>query len=143
MEELNEPFCDFSTNTHKHSDLTQQIIGIFYEVYNILGYGFLEKVYENALALRLRKAGRKVTQQQPITVHFDNHVIGEYCADIVVDDIIIIELKAVTQLAPEHHAQLLNYLKATQYEVGLLLNFGPKPQVARKAYDNNRKKLGR
>jgi GxxExxY protein len=143
MEELNEPSQAYSPETHKHGALTEQIIRIFYDVYNTLGHGFLEKVYENALALRLRKAGLKVVQQQPITVYFDNEVVGEYFADLIVDDTIVIELKAAAQLAPEHHAQLLNYLKATLYEVGLLLNFGPKPELVRKAYDNARKRIGR
>ncbi len=124
---------------HKHGDLTRKIIGIFYDVYTALGYGFLEKVYENAMALRLRKAGLEAVQQRPIAVRFDGEIVGEYFADIVVNDAVIVELKAAGQLAGEHHAQLLNYLKATPYEVGLLLNFGPKPQVVRKVFDNPRK----
>lgn len=123
----------------KHGDLTRKIIGVFYGVYNELGYGFLEKVYENALIIRLRKAGLRAVQQQPIKVLFDGEVVGEYFADIVVNDAVIVELKAAAQLAGEHHAQLLNYLKATPYEVGLLLNFGPKPQIVRKVFDNPRK----
>jgi GxxExxY protein len=99
--------------------------------------------HENALAIRLRKAGLKAAQQHPITVFFDDEIVGEYFADLVVADLILIEIKAAAQLAPEHHAQLLNYLKATSYEVGLLLNFGPQPQVVRKAYDNTRKRIGR
>ena len=126
--------------TYKHSELTKQIIGIFYDVYNILGYGFLEKVYENALAMRLRQAGYDVQQQVPINVYFDGVIVGEYYADLVVDNKIIIELKAVKTLSEAHKAQLLNYLLATKYEVGLLLNFGPEPKVIRKAYNNSRKK---
>jgi GxxExxY protein len=125
--------------TGKHREITEKIIRVFYGVYNELGYGFLEKVYENALALRLRKGGLAAVQQQPIAVLFDGEIVGEYFADIVVNDAVIVELKAAAQLAGEHHAQLLNYLKATPYEVGLLLNFGPKPQIVRKVYDNPRK----
>ena len=140
MNELHEPPVSYDAASYKHSNLTKQIIGIFYDVYNILGYGFLEKVYENSLAIRLQKAGLTVDQQKPIKVYFDGQVVGEYFADLVVNDLIILEVKAVQKLAEEHEAQLINYLKATTYEVGLLLNFGPEPQVVRKAYDNRRKK---
>jgi GxxExxY protein len=139
MEELREPGVVYDAANYKHTALTKQIIGIFYEVYNALGHGFLEKVYENATALRLRKAGFNVTQQQPIRVFFDGEVIGEYFADLVVNDLIIVELKAAKDLAEEHEAQLLNYLKASEYEVGLLFNFGPRPKFSRKAYDNSNK----
>ncbi len=125
----------------KHHEITQRIIGIFYEVYNVLGYGFLEKVYQSAMELRLNKAGLSVAPQHPIEVHFDGQVIGEYFADLVVEEKIIIELKAVQQLTAEHEAQLLHYLRATGYEVGLLLNFGPRPEIHRKVYDNAKKKL--
>ncbi len=140
MEELHEPAATYDTEEYKHSELTRRIIGIFFDVYNALGYGFLEKVYENAMALRLRKAGFRVVQQQPIKVYFDGEVIGEYAADLVVNDLVLVELKAARELADEHEAQLLNYLKATEYEVGLLLNFGPKPKFVRKAYDNANKR---
>lgn len=123
----------------KHSDLTEQIIGAFFKVYNTLGYGFSEKVYENALGLELRKLGLKAEQQKKILVYYHSQVVGEYFADIVVNEIVIIELKAIRQLLEEHEAQLLNYLKATQIEVGLLLNFGPKAEHKRKVYDNVRK----
>ena len=123
----------------KHSDLTEKIIGAFFKVYNQLGYGFSEKVYENALAIELRKLGLNAIQQDPITVHYEGSIIGEYTADILVNDAVLLELKAVRQLCAEHEAQLLNYLKATSVEVGLLLNFGPKPQHMRKIYDNERK----
>lgn len=139
MEELREPGVVYDAANYKHTVLTKQIIGIFYEVYNALGHGFLEKVYENATALRLRKAGFNVTQQQPIRVFFDGEVIGEHFADLVVNDLIIVELKAAKDLAEEHEAQLLNYLKASEYEVGLLSNFGPRPKFSRKAYDNSNK----
>ncbi len=123
----------------KYADLTEKIIGAFFTVYNRLGYGFSEKVYENALVLELRKLGLKVEQQKRITVYYNGQVVGEYLADIVVNEAVLIELKAVRQLLKEHEAQLLNYLKATMIEVGLLLNFGPKAEFKRKVYDNDRK----
>ena len=109
------------------------------KVLNKLGYGFAEKVYENSLAIELRKMGLKTTQQQSITVYYDGAVVGEYFADMVVNDAVMLELKAARQLADDHEAQLLNYLKATTIEVGLLLNFGPKPEVRRKLYENSYK----
>ncbi len=123
----------------KHSDLTEKIIAAFYQVYNQLGYGFSEKVYENALVLVLNKLGFKAEQQKPILVYFDGEVVGEYYVDILVNEIVVLELKACKNLLEEHEAQLLNYLKATPIEVGLLLNFGLKPQIVRKVYDNHRK----
>jgi len=126
-------------NDFKHLELTEKIIGIFYEVYNKLGYGFLEKVYENAMVIELRKAGIKAEAQLPVSVKYDGESIGEYTADILVEDKAILELKAVKTLSAEHEAQLLNYLKATEIEIGLLFNFGPKPEIRRKAYDNSRK----
>jgi GxxExxY protein len=123
----------------KYEELTEKIIRAFYTVYNALGYGFLEKVYENALVIELRKMGLRVVTQYPINVYYDGQVVGEYFADILVEDLVIIELKAVRRLLKEHEAQLLNYLNATSYEVGLLLNFGPEPQIKRKVFDNERK----
>lgn len=123
----------------KHSDLTERIIGAFFEVYNELGYGFSENVYENALSLQLIYQGLKVEHQKPVKVYYLGQVIGQYLVDMLINDAVILELKAVRQVLEEHEAQLLNYLKATQYEVGLLLNFGPKAQYIRKVYDNNRK----
>jgi GxxExxY protein len=120
-------------------DITQQIIKAFYAVYNTLGYGFLEKVYENAMAIELRHLGLHVVAQAGIDVYYAGSHIGQYSADLLVNDQVLIELKAARTLLPEHEAQLLNYLKATPYEVGLLLNFGPKPQIKRKVYDNERK----
>ncbi len=122
--------------TGKHADLTQKIIGVFFKVYNTLGYGFSEKVYENALVLELKKLGFEIRQQHPITVYYEGVEVGGYFADIIVNDVVILELKAMRQLLPEHEAQLLNYLKATTIEVGLLLNFGPKAETKRKIYDN-------
>lgn len=126
-------------NPYKHQDITEIIIKAFYVVYNTLGYGFSEKVYENALALELRRMGLKVMQQAPIRVYYAGELVGEYFADLIVADAVLVELKAVHELAELHEAQLLNYLKATLFEVGLLLNFGPKPQVKRKIFDNERK----
>jgi len=123
----------------KHAELTEKIIGAFYAVYRHLGYGFSEKVYENSLALELRKLGLQVEQQKPIEVYYDGQVVGEYFVDILVNETVILELKAAHQLAKDHEAQLLNYLKATTVEVGLLLNFGPKAEFKRKVYDNDRK----
>ena len=124
----------------KHRDITDKILHAFFKVvYPELGYGFLEKVYENALVFALRQMGLKVEQQVKILVFFANQVVGEYYADLLVEDCVIVELKAAQSIAPEHEAQLLNYLRATPYEVGLLLNFGPKPEFRRKAFDNNRK----
>lgn len=123
----------------KHADITGKIIGAFFKVYNTLGYGFNEKVYENALAIELRKAGLKVVKQQEIVVYYDGENVGDYRTDIIVADVVIVELKAVRELTEEHEAQLLNYLKATTIEVGLLLNFGVKAEHKRKVYDNERK----
>jgi len=118
----------------KHKELTGNIINAFYQVYNTLGYGFLEKVYENALAHELRKRGFKVTQQTPLTVFYDGVVVGEYFADLFVDDSVILELKAADAIAKKHESQLINYLKASNIDVGLVLNFGPKPDISRKVY---------
>jgi GxxExxY protein len=120
----------------KHSDITGKVIGAFFKVYNQLGYGFTEKVYENALTIELRRIGLQAEQQKPIMVYYNGQVVGEYFADILVNDSVILELKATRQILDEYEAQLLNYLKATPIEVGLLLNFGPKAKHLRKTYDN-------
>ena len=126
----------------KHKDISDKILLTFFKVvYPQLGYGFLEKVYENALFLALRNLGLEVRQQAKIWVYFQDQVVGEYYADLLVEDAVIVELKAASQLTKEHEAQLLNYLRATQHEVGLLLNFGPKPDFCRKAFDNDRKTI--
>ncbi len=124
---------------YKHTNLTQKIIEIFYKVYNTLGYGFLEKVYERAMILELKKAGIPSVSQFPIQVTYDGQIIGEYYADIMVDNKVIVEIKASKDLTQANEAQLLNYLKATQIEVGLLFNFGPEPKIKRKAFDNKYK----
>jgi GxxExxY protein len=123
----------------RHKELTDAVLCCFYTVYNALGFGFLEKVYENALLLELEKRGFKAVAQHPISVRYDGRAVGEYFADILVNGLLIIEIKAVRNLLSEHEAQLVNYLKATDKEVGLLLNFGPSPQVKRKAFDNENK----
>ena len=122
-----------------HNELTEKIIKGFYEVYNDLGFGFLESVYEKSLSLVLSEYGLDVKSQYPIIVNFRTKIVGEFRADLVEEDKIIVELKAVKTLLPEHEAQLLNYLKATRYEVGLLLNFGNRPQIKRLIFDNKRK----
>lgn len=129
----------YSASLYKHSDLTEQIIGAFYAVYSALGYGFLENVYVQALMIELKHRGMKVRDEVPIHVYYAGQLVGEYFADLVVNDLVILEIKAARALIAEHEAQLLNYLKATPYEVGLLLNFGPKPETKRRSFDNNRK----
>jgi GxxExxY protein len=124
----------------KYEDVTERAIGAFYQVYNTLGWGFLEKVYQNALAIELDKRGLRYVPQAKLDVYYDNQPVGEYFADFLVEDCVILELKAVEQLAPEHEAQLVNYLKASTIDVGLLLNFGPKPQVRRKIFETARMK---
>jgi GxxExxY protein len=126
-------------NNYKHTHLTDQIIKAFYTVYNKLGYGFLEKVYVNALLIELKKMGIPAEVQYAIKVYYDGNVVGEYFADILVDRLVIVEAKAAKTIASDHEAQLLNYLKATDIEVGLLLNFGPKAEFKRKAFENSRK----
>lgn len=116
----------------RDEDLTQQIIGCAYKVHNALGPGFLEKVYENALRIELEKLGLRVKQQEPIRVQYEGQVVGEYYADLWVDERVVVELKAGQALAKEHEVQLVNYLTATRIDHGLLLNFGPSVQVKRK-----------
>jgi GxxExxY protein len=124
-----------------HKDLTDRLIAAFYDVYNVLGYGFLEKVYQNALYIELISRGFHVEPQKRIKVFYKGREVGDYIADMVIDEKIIIELKAHEYLLQEHENQLINYLRATDKEIGLLLNFGPKPEFRRKAFDNNRKNL--
>ena len=127
------------TDFYKHKELTDAVICCFYTVYNTLGYGFLEKVYENALLIELEKRGIRAQPQFPVPVYYDGKSVGEYFCDILIEDVVIVEIKATRNLVPEHEAQLLNYLRATDKEVGLLLNFGPSPQIKRKAFDNAKK----
>jgi len=121
-----------------HVQITSDIINAFYKVYNTLGYGFLEKVYENALAMELAARGHVVKQQLPIQVYYEGKAVGEYFADMLIDDKVLVELKAAESLAKEHEAQLLNYLKATKIEIGLLLNFGKEPHFKRKIFSNQK-----
>ncbi|MDQ6786367.1 MAG: GxxExxY protein [Acidobacteriota bacterium] len=124
----------------KHRELTDKIIGTFYEVYNELGFGFLESVYETALKMALEGKDLKVARQVPVPVWFRGQKIGDFAADLLVENNVILELKAVRSLDESHQAQLLNYLRATEIEVGLLLNFGQRPEFKRLAFDNHRKK---
>ena len=123
-----------------HENLTGQIIKAFYKVYNELGYGFLERVYEKALALELESMGLRVGRQRPIKVYYLGREVGDYYADLIVEGLVIIELKCADAMCEAHEAQLLNYLKATDVEVGLLLNFGPKPAFRRKIFTNDKKR---
>ncbi len=122
-----------------HRETTDQIIKAFYKVYNTLGFGFLEKVYENALSAELITRGFQVESQKRLEVYYEDQLVGEYFADVVVEEKIILELKSAESLHPAHEAQLMNYLKATEIEVGLLLNFGVKPEFKRKLFTNPRK----
>lgn len=124
---------------HLHEDLTEKVIRCFYKVYNTLGFGFLEKVYHNALVHELQEQGIECKSQFPIKVMYGNRVVGEYFADILVEEVLILELKVAEVLCEEHEFQLINYLKATNIEIGLLLNFGKKPEVRRKIFTNDRK----
>ena len=123
-----------------HESLTSHIIQVFYKVNNRLGYGFLEKVYEKAMIIELNRMRCKVDQQKNIKVYYSGYVVGDYYADLLVDDLVLIELKAAECLHQEHEAQLINYLKSTKIEIGLLLNFGRKAEYKRKIFTNDRKK---
>jgi GxxExxY protein len=122
-----------------HQELTDVIIKTFYEVYNELGYGFLEKVYQNSLYLELKKKGYKVEAQKKINVYYKGTEVGEYFADLIIENAVILELKAADCIVKDFENQILNYLRATDCEVGLLFNFGKKPEFKRKIYENNRK----
>ena len=124
-----------------HEDLTEQIIAAFYKVYNTLGYGFLEKVYENALAVELRRRGFTVQQQENIKVFYESEEVGDYYADLLANNLVIVEIKTAKTIGEDHEAQLINYLRSTRVEVGLLLNFGHEPGIKRKIYHNHLKKL--
>lgn len=124
----------------KHTALTNKIIRCFYTVYNQLGFGFLEKVYEKSLLIELRKEGLTATRQTQLKVFYNQVEVGDYFADIIVENEVIIEVKTAEGLIEIHEAQLINYLKATNIEVGLLLNFGKTPQVRRKVFSNKYKK---
>ena len=123
-----------------HQELTKSIIGIYYNVYNELGFGFLEKVYHKALLIELKNNGYKIDSEKKVNVYYKNKIVGEYIPDIIINDSVIVELKCVEYLTDIHENQLLNYLKATDCEVGLILNFGKDPQFIRKIFTNDLKK---
>lgn len=125
-----------NSENFKHSEITEKIIKSFYTVFNSLGYGFLEKVYENAMYFELKKYGLFVEKQKRIQVFYENELVGDYFADLIVNEKVIVELKAAESLCIEHEFQLVNYLKATNIEIGLLLNFGKIPDFKRKIYSN-------
>jgi len=141
-ENPNQPQINADERRYKHQELTQTIIGIFYDVYNELGFGFLEKIYEEAMARVLKAKGIDVQQQAAVPVSFRGEKIGSYEADLVVAKSVLVELKACKALDSSHEAQLLHYLRSTEIEIGLLLNFGPRPGLRRLAFDNERKRIG-
>lgn len=124
----------------KHGEITERIIGVFYDVYNELGFGFLEIVYHRAMLIALERAGLAAESKVPLPVFFRGQAVGDFEADIIVERVVILELKAADDFHPARDAQLLNYLKASTAEVGLLLNFGPKPRFKRLVFDNERKR---
>lgn len=126
---------------YETEEITEKIIQAFYKVYDTLGYGFLEKVYLNALFIELAALGFKVEKEKRILVYYFGNAVGDYNADLIIEDVIAVELKAIEVLVQVNEHQLVNYLKATKIEVGLLLNFGKKPQVKRKIFDNDRKPM--
>ncbi|HET9906444.1 MAG TPA: GxxExxY protein [Anaerolineales bacterium] len=123
----------------RYSELTGRILGAFFELHKELGFGFSEKIYETALEVLLTELGLIVEKQKDIFVYFHGRIIGEYKADMVINGVVLLEIKSVERLIDAHDAQLLNYLKATEVEVGLLLNFGRQAEFRRKIYDNPRK----
>ena len=116
---------------YRHKELTSEIIGAAHAVHNKLGYGFLEKIYHNSLFIELKKKGYQVEFEKPVQVHYENQVVGEFFADLLVENKVVVEVKAVDRYASLFEAQLLNYLKATGLDVGLIINFGPSVQVKR------------
>ena len=122
----------------KHSELTGKIIECAYKVHNALGFGFLETVYQNSLLIELLKSGLKAEKEKPIKVLYENQIVGDYIADIIVEEKVILELKAVKEIHAVHEAQLINYLKATGIEIGLLINFGESVEIKRKILDRCR-----
>jgi len=125
----------------KHPTITDKIIGVFYDVYNELGYGFLESTYAEAMVIALDQSGLRAIREVPVPVWFRGKKVGQYFTDMVVENAVLLELKAARNLESAHEAQLLHYLRATGIEVGLLLNFGLKPQFRRLLFDNERKKI--
>jgi len=123
----------------KYEEITDKVIKVFYKVYNTLGYGFLEKVYERAMIIEFKKIGLQYSNQYPVKVYYEEEIIGDYIADFIVEDKIIVEIKAIKALSRQDENQLLNYLTSTDKEVGLLLNYGKIPKIKRKVYDNELK----
>lgn len=138
---MKQPRVNADRHGLKQAKLTESIIAGFYEVYNELGFAYLESVYERAMELALTERRLIVARQFPLKVHFRGHIVGEFHPDLLVEHAVIVELKAVRSFEPAHEAQLLNYLRASEIEVGLLLNFGPKPEIKRFIFDNARKRL--
>ena len=132
-----------NTANYLHSDITEQILKAYFKVYNKLGYGFLEKVYENAMMIELKRLDLLCEKQKSLNVSYDGLIIGEYYADIIVNECVIIELKAAENLCPEHECQLVNYLKASEIEVGILLNFGKRPEFKRRVLTAEYKNLNK
>ncbi len=132
---------DTDKHRFKHKDITDKIIKVFYEVYNELGHGFLESVYERSLEIALHSLNLKVCRQIQVPVWFRGKPVGDFTADMLVENCVLLELKAARALDSAHQAQLLNYLRATEIEVGLLLNFGLKPEFKRLIFDNPRKAI--
>ncbi len=123
----------------KHSELTGKILGAFFQLHKEMGFGFSERVYQASLAILLEEYGVFAEQQKPIQIYFHGKIVGNYIADMVINNVVLLELKSLERLIPAHDAQMLNYLKATEIEVGLLLNFGHQAEFHRKIYDNPRK----
>lgn len=126
-----------------HKDLTDAILNAFFDVYNESGYGFLEKVYQNSMMIELKIRGFNVVAQKPVKVYYKGAIVGDYYADIVVENLVILELKATDVIVEGFEWQLENYLGGTEMEVGLLLNFGKKPEFRRKVFMNSRKNIER
>jgi GxxExxY protein len=122
-----------------HAEITEPVLGAFYDVFNQLGPGFLESVYEAALEINLLAAGLRVKRQDEVAVFFRTYCVGKFIADLVVNNLVAVEMKAVRAITPAHEAQLINVLRATSLEVGLILNFGPKPEFKRLIYSNSNK----
>lgn len=127
-------------DNYLHSEITSKILKAFFKVYNTLGYGYLEKVYENSMLIELRSMGLRCENQVHVKVFYEKHIVGNYKADLFVENAVAVELKAASCLNPDNDAQLVNYLKGTEVEVGMLLNFGPVPDYRRKVFTNERKK---
>ena len=118
----------------EHKELTHKIIGCAYVVYKQLGFGFLESVYRKAMVIELNKAGLNTEEEKPITVYYDEYIVGKFSADLYVEDIVVVELKSVQNMVKDHEVQLVNYLKGTRKDVGLLINFGPSGVEVKRKY---------